>query len=187
MSTTTSTCVAPVVAAACCKEVSEIMRFIGSAPLIRPHDRNYSVGSAPELRCLLSNENLFRESRTTEAFQNGVSRKGQAAPSTSSHRPKVAALLGVAQQVSVPDRRRRDRSTGDQEPRGCFDQAALISPSWVSAVTPSSRPISSTTLPLITFSTVVPVKCIFRPVAAGRPPTRKSLKAGPVWVPPPSH
>src|SRR5262245_17356640 len=37
----------------------------------------------------------------------------------------------------------------------CFDQAALISPSWVSAVTPSSRPISSTILPLITFSTVV--------------------------------
>ena len=37
------------------------------------------------------------------------------------------------------------------------------------------------------WSTVVPVKCIFRPVAAGRPPTRKSLKAGPVCVPPPSH
>src|SRR6516164_10065088 len=48
---------------------------------------------------------------------------------------------------------------------GCFDQAALISPSWVSAVTPSSRPISSTILPLITLSTVVPVKCILRPVA----------------------
>src|SRR6201992_1300693 len=68
-----------------------------------------------------------------------------------------------------------------------FDQAAfLISPSWVSAVKPSSRPISSTILPLITFSTVVPVKCILRPVAAGRPPIRKSLKAGPVWVTPPS-
>jgi AraC family transcriptional regulator of adaptative response/methylated-DNA-[protein]-cysteine methyltransferase len=31
------------------------------------------------------------------------------------------------------------------------------------------------------------VKCIFRPVLAGRPPIRKSLNAGPVWVPPPSH
>jgi len=40
-------------------------------------------------------ENLFRERRTTEAFQSGVSREGQAALSTSSHRPKVAALLGV--------------------------------------------------------------------------------------------
>ena len=35
--------------------------------------------------------------------------------------------------------------------------------------------------------TVVPVKRILRPVAAGRLPTRKSLKAGPVCVPPPSH
>src|ERR1700677_116429 len=68
-----------------------------------------------------------------------------------------------------------------------LDQAALINPSWVNAVTPSSRPISSAILPSITFSTVVPVKCILRPVAAGRLPTRKSLKAGPVWVPPPSH
>jgi hypothetical protein len=61
------------------------------------------------------------------------------------------------------------------------DQAAALSnPSWVSAVTPSSRPISSTILPSITLSTVVPVKCILRPVAAGSPPTRKSLNAGPV-------
>src|SRR5262245_19665434 len=70
---------------------------------------------------------------------------------------------------------------------GRCDQAALSNPSWVSAVTPSSRPISSTILPSITLSTVVPVKCILRPVAAGRPPIRKSSKAGPVWVPPPSH
>jgi hypothetical protein len=54
-------------------------------------------------------ENLFRESRTTEAFQNGVPQESQAAPSTSSHRPKVAALLGVTRQVNVPDRRRRNR------------------------------------------------------------------------------
>jgi hypothetical protein len=31
------------------------------------------------------------------------------------------------------------------------------------------------------------VKCIFRPVAGGSEPIRKSLKAGPVCVPPPSH
>src|ERR1700722_10224803 len=68
-----------------------------------------------------------------------------------------------------------------------FDQAAWSRPSWVSAVTPSSRPTSSTILPSITFKTVVPVKRILRPVAGGRPPTKKSLKAGPVWVPPPSH
>jgi hypothetical protein len=61
---------------------------------------------------------------------------------------------------------------------GCFDQAVLISPSWVSAVTPSSRPISSTILRLITSSTVVPLKCILRPVAAGRPPiSRPCLRA----------
>src|SRR6266851_1672744 len=36
-------------------------------------------------------------------------------------------------------------------------------------------------------NTVVPVKCIFRPVAGGSEPIRKSLKAGPVCVPPPSH
>jgi len=38
-------------------------------------------------------ENLFRESRTTEAFQNGVSQESQAAPSTSSHRPKSQRRL----------------------------------------------------------------------------------------------
>jgi hypothetical protein len=64
--------------------------------------------------------------------------------------------------------------------RDFSDQIALIRPSWVSAVTPSSRPISATILPLMTFSTVVPVKCILWPVAAGRAPKRKSLKAGPV-------
>ena len=30
-----------------------------------------------------------------------------------------------------------------REPHWLFDQAALISPSWVSAVTPSSRPINT--------------------------------------------
>ena len=61
------------------------------------------------------------------------------------------------------------------------DQAAALSnPSCVSAVTPSSRPISSMILPSMTLSTVVPVKCILRPVAAGRLPTSKSLNAGPV-------
>jgi hypothetical protein len=68
---------------------------------------------------------------------------------------------------------------------GCLDQAALIRLSWVNAITLSSRPISSTILPLITFSTVVPVKCILRPLAAGRPPIKKSalsenLGAGPL-------
>src|SRR5206468_6624983 len=65
--------------------------------------------------------------------------------------------------------------------------AALISPSCCSAVTPSSRPTSSAILPSLRRSTVVPVKCILRPVAAGSDPTRKSLNAGPVCVPPPSH
>src|ERR1700722_6866235 len=68
-----------------------------------------------------------------------------------------------------------------------FDQAAFSKPSWVSAVTPSSRPTSSAIRPLMTFKTVVPVKRILRPLAAGRRPTRKALQAGPVWVPPPSH
>jgi hypothetical protein len=48
-----------------------------------------------------------------------------------------------------------------------------------SAVTPSSRPTSSTIFPSAIRSTVVPVKYIFRPVAAGNDPTRKSLKALP--------
>ena len=36
-------------------------------------------------------------------------------------------------------------------------------------------------------STVIPVKCILRPVAAGKVPMRRSLKMGPVCVPPPSQ
>src|ERR1700752_1079354 len=67
------------------------------------------------------------------------------------------------------------------------DQAALISPSCCNAVTASSRPISSTIMPSLSFRTVVPVKCILRPVAAGNDPTRKSLNAGPLCVPPPSQ
>ena len=67
------------------------------------------------------------------------------------------------------------------------DQAALRRPSCVRAVTPSSRPISSTILPSRRRRTVVPVKCIFRPVAAESEPTRKSPNAGPLCVPPPSH
>lgn len=59
----------------------------------------------------------------------------------------------------------------------CFDHTAASNPSCVSAVTPSSRPISSTILPLITFTTAVPVTRILRPVAAGKPPVRKSVKA----------
>ena len=59
-------------------------------------------------------------------------------------------------------------------------QAAFRMPSCWSAVTPSSRPISSAILPFSTRSTVVPVNCIFRPDAAGSEPTRKSLNAGPV-------
>src|SRR5437773_3786455 len=68
-----------------------------------------------------------------------------------------------------------------------LNQALRISPSCVSAVTPSSRPISSAILPSLMRSTVVPVKCILRPVFAGNEPTKKSLNAGPVWVPPPSQ
>src|SRR5207245_4637250 len=48
---------------------------------------------------------------------------------------------------------------------------------------PSSRPISSAILPFSIRRTVVPVNRIFRPVAAGNDPMRKSLKAGPVCVP----
>jgi hypothetical protein len=69
--------------------------------------------------------------------------------------------------------------------RSC--QAAFKMPSCWSAVTPSSRPISSAILPFSTRSTVVPVNRIFRPDAAGREPTRKSLKAAPVCMPPPSQ
>src|SRR5882724_41723 len=65
--------------------------------------------------------------------------------------------------------------------------AARIRPSCCKAVTPSSRPISSRILPSLSFNTVVPVNFILRPVLAGSDPTRKSLNAGPVWVPPPSH
>ena len=51
-------------------------------------------------------------------------------------------------------------------------QTARMRPSCCRAVTPSSRPISSTILPSLIRSTVVPVKCIFRPVAAGNDPTK---------------
>src|SRR6516162_4938039 len=110
-------------------------------------------------------------------------------------------MSGSATRFRSALRKQNEALTGDVGPQpatedgghdrgavaGRSDQAALIRPSWVSAVTPSSRPISSAILPLITFSTVVPVKCILRPVAAGRAPIKKSLKAGPVCEPPPSH
>jgi hypothetical protein len=74
----------------------------------------------------------------------------------------------------------RDRSLR-RPVTAAVDQAALLRRrSWVSAVTPSSRPISSRILPFSRRRTVVPVKCICRPVAGGREPMRKSLKAGPV-------
>jgi hypothetical protein len=72
----------------------------------------------------------------------------------------------------------------DASIRDAPDQAALRSPSCCRAVTPSSRPISSRIFPFLSFNTVVPLKCIFRSVAAGNDPMRKSLKAGPVCVPP---
>src|SRR6266851_122170 len=81
----------------------------------------------------------------------------------------------------------QEKWSRDDQRSPAFGQTVLIRPSWVSAVTPSSRPISSTILPFWSRRTVVPVKCIFRPVAAGSEPTRKSLKAGPLCVPPPSH
>ena len=56
-------------------------------------------------------------------------------------------------------------------PRGwCRRQAPVMRPSWLSAVTPSSRPISSVMRPFSTFSTVVPVNRIVLPVAAGSGP-----------------
>ena len=61
---------------------------------------------------------------------------------------------------------------------GC--RTVRSNPSWVRAVTPSSKPISSTSLPPFSLRTVTPVKCIFRPVLACSPPARKSLKAGPL-------
>src|SRR5947207_469252 len=73
MSTVTSVCVG---AGTCCKRVSEIMRFIGFAPLIRPHDRNYWVASAPELRCLLSNRKFFRgRGRRHESAERAEARR----------------------------------------------------------------------------------------------------------------
>ena len=66
-------------------------------------------------------------------------------------------------------------------------QALVISPSWVSAVTPSSRPISWVMRPFSTFSTVVPVNRSVLPVPAGSGPKGMSSNAPPVWVPPPSH
>src|ERR1700730_12469312 len=66
-------------------------------------------------------------------------------------------------------------------------QTARIRPSCWSAVTPSSSPISSAILPFSIRSTVVPANRIVRPLASGNAPTRKSLKAGPVCVPPPSQ
>ena len=48
-----------------------------------------------------------------------------------------------------------------------INQTARSRPSCVSAVTPSSRPISSLILPFSTRSTVVPVNRIVRPEAAG--------------------
>ena len=71
-------------------------------------------------------------------------------------------------------------SDGSPMRRRSGQAAFLRRPSCVSAVTPSSSPISSTILPSMTLSTVVPVKCILRPVAAGRPPARKSSNARPV-------
>ena len=49
-------------------------------------------------------------------------------------------------------------------------QAAVMRPSWRSAVTPSSRPTSAVIRPFSTFSTVVPVNRITLPVPAGSGP-----------------
>jgi hypothetical protein len=93
-------------------------------------------------------------------------------------------LQGMSDRLSWSCVKAKPSPTGD----GLVPQAAFFNrPSCVRAVTPSSRPTSSTILPFCTRSTAMPVKCILRPVAPGSDPTRKSLKAGPVWVPPPSH
>lgn len=116
-----------------------------------------------------------REGSVAQSFK--ASRLGEIGYSPLSSDPGCIVFVLVATLM-------KSSRTGCAAPAGaatreCFDQAALISPSWVNAVTPSSRPISSTILPLTTLSTVVPVKCILRPVAAGKLPTRKSSKAGP--------
>src|SRR5437660_7351050 len=82
MSTATSAYVAE---DACCNRVSEIMRFIGLAPLICPHDRNYWVAGASELRCLLSNRKFSRwRGGRHESAERADARRKQAirAPAT---------------------------------------------------------------------------------------------------------
>src|SRR5262245_45059149 len=69
----------------------------------------------------------------------------------------------------------KEKAIADLSAAAFLDQTLRIRPSCCRAVTPSSRPISSAILPSLTRSTVVPVKCIFRPVAAGNDPMRKSL------------
>src|SRR6516225_12407746 len=101
----------------------------------------------------------------------------------------------VVKSLPVVDRLQVDHQTpltaetrAEDDPRPDHSrQAAFKRPSCWSAVTPSSRPTSSAILPFSTRSTVVPVNRILRPDAAGREPIRKSLNAGPVCVPPPSH
>ena len=78
-----------------------------------------------------------------------------------------------------------------KDPRACtFDPASMRCPEGsdqpncltdeqVRVVRDEYRGPTDKDFPSITFSTVVPVKRILRPVAAGRPPTRKSSKAGP--------
>jgi hypothetical protein len=90
------------------------------------------------------------------------------------------AELLIPTQAGYPSRCRRYWQ------RHVFDQTARMRPSCWRAVTPSSRPISSAIVPFSIRSTVIPVNRIFRSVAVGKDPIRKSLKAGPVCVLPPS-
>ena len=66
-------------------------------------------------------------------------------------------------------------------------QACAMRPSWRSAVTPSSRPISCVIRPFSTFKTVMPVNRNTLPVPAGSAPSGMSSNGAPACVPPPSH
>lgn len=78
----------------------------------------------------------------------------------------LSACIRLMRASSASNRRRKADRQLQMFPFAAVD---LTRPSWVSAVRPSSRPRSSTILPSTTFNTVVPVNCILRPVAAGRP------------------
>ena len=113
----------------------------------------------------------------------------------STHFESMTTLDGGHREISISDRVALiecrlplDHTSNERSnSKRFFGVMVVTTPRCVIAVRPSSKPISSMILPSMTLRTVVPVKRILWPLAAGRLPMRKSLKAGPVCVPPPSY